>query len=183
MKRIDAASCRQIEDKWAERMRNQSASPGTEAALHRLIDGLIGGKPNYDEMSPRIVEATRDQLEDLHADLGPLDSVQSIRFLGVGRQGEDVYIVKHERGDTRHWRIALDSKGMIVMGRRGMGDCWACARQSAHNETRQAGVRFHGSAHLCACSYEVGGLRIHLYLRRLDLGERVVVFSAQRGAP
>jgi hypothetical protein len=45
------------------------------------------------------------------------------------------------------------------------------------------GMRFHGSAHLCACSYEVGGLRIHLYLRRLDLGERVVVFSAQRGAP
>jgi beta-glucosidase-like glycosyl hydrolase len=115
MKRIDAATARQIEAKIAEKVRNQSANPETEAALLRLINGLIGGTPNYHEMSTELAEVTRDQLDNLHAELAPLGSVQSIRFLGVGNQGADVYIAIHESGNARHWRIALDSKGMIVM--------------------------------------------------------------------
>jgi hypothetical protein len=86
---------------------------GTEAALRRLIDGIISGKPNYDEMSAALAEATRQQLPVLHPGLAELRAVESIRFLGVGPQGEDVYTVRHENGAS-HWRIALDSKGMIV---------------------------------------------------------------------
>jgi hypothetical protein len=115
MKRIDAATARQIEDKRAERMRSHSASPGTEAALRRFIDGLIVGEPNYDEMSFGLDEATRNQLKNWHADLAPLGAVQSIRFLGVGGQGEDVFVVQQERGEVRHWRIALDSNGTIYL--------------------------------------------------------------------
>jgi hypothetical protein len=84
-----------------------------EAALHRLIDGLISGKPNYREMSAALAEATRHQLPNLQSGHEEPGAVQSITFLGVGRQGDDVYTVRHENGAS-HWRIALDSKGTIT---------------------------------------------------------------------
>jgi Glyoxalase superfamily protein/Domain of unknown function (DUF3471) len=112
MPRIDAATARQISSRTEEKVKSQSASPGTEAALRRLIDGLISGKPNYDEMSPLLAEATRQQLPNLQSGLAELRTVQSLIFLGVGAQGEDVYSVRHENGAS-HWRIALDSDGTI----------------------------------------------------------------------
>jgi hypothetical protein len=113
MQRIDAAAARGINNKTADRVKSQSANPGSEAALHRLIAGLTKGKPNYDEMSPALAEATRHQLPNLQSGHEELGAVQSVTFLGVGRQGEDVYTVRHENGAS-HWRIALDSKGTIT---------------------------------------------------------------------
>jgi hypothetical protein len=115
MKRIDAARAQQIEGKRAEMLKSGSPNPGTEAALRRLIDGLISGEPNYDEMNPQVAAATRDQLRDLQSGAIGLDPVNSI--LGVGNQGEDVYVVKQERGEVRHRLIALDSDGKISMAR------------------------------------------------------------------
>ena len=113
MKRIDPATAQKISDNTAEKVKRQSASPGTEAALHRLIEGLTTGKPNYDEISPALAEATRRQLPNLQSGHEELGAVQSVAFLGVGRQGDDVYTVRHENGAS-HWRIALDSKGTIM---------------------------------------------------------------------
>jgi hypothetical protein len=112
MQRIDAATAQQITSRIEEKVKSQSASPGTEAALRRLIEGIISGKPNYDEMSALLAEATRQQLPNLQSGLVELRAVQSVRFLGVGAQGEDVYSVRHENGAS-HWWIALDSKGTI----------------------------------------------------------------------
>jgi Glyoxalase superfamily protein/Domain of unknown function (DUF3471) len=113
MQRIDAATAQQITSRTEEKVKSQSASPGTEAALRRLIDGIISGQPNYDEMGAALAEATRRQLPNLQPGLAELRAVESVRFLGVGAQGEDVYTVRHENGAS-HWRIALDAKGMIV---------------------------------------------------------------------
>lgn len=113
MKRIDAASAREIQSRLAERVKNQSARPGTEAALRRLVEGLISGDPNYHEMTPSLAEATRNQLVNLHAGHQHYGAIQSVTFLGVGSQGEDVYTVRHDNGAS-HWRIALDSKGLIT---------------------------------------------------------------------
>ena len=112
MQRIDAATARQITSRTEAKVKSQSASPGTEAALRRLIEGIISGKPNYDEMSALLAQATRQQLPSLQSGLAELRAVQSVMFLGVGAQGEDVYSVKHENGAS-HWRIALDSNGTI----------------------------------------------------------------------
>jgi hypothetical protein len=112
MQRIDAATAQQITSRTEEKVKSQSASPGTEAALRRLIEGIISGKPNYDEMSALLAEATRQQLPNLQSGLVELRAVRSVTFLGVGAQGEDVYSVRHENGAS-HWRIALDSKGAI----------------------------------------------------------------------
>jgi hypothetical protein len=70
------------------------------------------GKPNYDEMSEVLAEATRQQLPNLQRGLSELRAVESVMFLGVAAQGEDVYSVRHENGAS-HWRIALDSNGTI----------------------------------------------------------------------
>jgi Domain of unknown function (DUF3471)/Glyoxalase superfamily protein len=112
MARIDTAAAQAINSRIAERMKSQSASPGTEAALRRLIDGLTSGRPDYDDMSPALAEATRQQLPNLRSGHQELGAVQSIAFLGVGPQGEDVYTARHENGAS-HWRIALDSNGKI----------------------------------------------------------------------
>ena len=112
MQRIDAATAQQITNRTDEKVKSQSASPGTETALRRLIDGIITGSPNYDEMSALLAEATRQQLPNLQSGLVELGAVRSVTFLGVGVQGEDVYSVRHENGAS-HWRIALDSKGVI----------------------------------------------------------------------
>jgi hypothetical protein len=112
MPRIDAATAQQITKRTEEKVKSQSASPGTEAALRRLIEGIVDGKPNYDEMSAALAEATRQQLPALQPGLAELRAVQSVTFLGVGSQGEDVYSVRHENGAS-HWRIALDAKGTI----------------------------------------------------------------------
>ncbi|PDT72878.1 glyoxalase superfamily protein [Bradyrhizobium sp. C9] len=111
MARIDAAAARKIADQTAERVKNQSANPRTEAALHRLIDGIASGNPNYNEMSPALAAATRKQMTWLQP-LADLGTIQAIRFLGVGEQGEDVYSVRQANG-AAHWRIALDDKGII----------------------------------------------------------------------
>ncbi|SEC53192.1 glyoxalase superfamily protein [Bradyrhizobium erythrophlei] len=111
MARIDAAAARKIADQTAERVKNQSASPGTEAALHRLIDGIASGNPHYNEMSPALAAATRKQMTWLRP-LADLGTIQAIRFLGVGEQGEDVYSVRQANG-AAHWRIALDDKGIV----------------------------------------------------------------------
>ncbi|WP_375789029.1 glyoxalase superfamily protein [Bradyrhizobium sp. Pha-3] len=112
MPRIDAATAKQIADRTAERVKNQSPAPGTEAALRRLFDGLASGQANYADMTPALAAATREQLPHLQPFLADLGAVESTRFLGVGAQGEDVYSMRHENGAS-HWRIALDDKGII----------------------------------------------------------------------
>jgi Domain of unknown function (DUF3471)/Glyoxalase superfamily protein len=112
MPRIDATQAERIENLIDEKVKSQSPSPGTEPALRRLIEGLRTGKPNYEEMGPVLAEATRQQLANLHSDISAAGSIQSIRFVGVGGMGADVYFVQHERR-ARYWRIALDSHGTI----------------------------------------------------------------------
>jgi Domain of unknown function (DUF3471) len=112
MQRVDAATAQQIASRTDEKVKSQSASSGTEAALRRLVDSIISGSPNYNEMSPMLAEATRKQLPKLEAFVARLGAVKSVKFLGVGPQGEDVYTVWQENGPS-HWRIALDSNGTI----------------------------------------------------------------------
>lgn len=112
MERIDAATAKAITSRTSERVKSQSATPGTEAALRRLIEGIISGEPDYGEMSSGLAEATRHQLPNLQPGLAELGAIELVRFLGVGQQGEDVYTVRHENGAS-HWRIALDAREKI----------------------------------------------------------------------
>lgn len=94
----------------AKRFKDQTQSPGTEAALRRNIDELERGEPDYAQMSPQLADVTRQQLPQLKAILAQLGALQSITFAGVGPGGADIYHVKFEHGATE-WRIMLGADG------------------------------------------------------------------------
>jgi bla regulator protein blaR1 len=110
--RIDTADAERIEATLAERIKNRIANPGSEAALRRNIDSLQSGHPIYSEMSPDLQDATREQLPRLKEDLDRIGPVESVRFVGVGNQGWDIYQVTHNLGSYT-WRIHLADNGVI----------------------------------------------------------------------
>jgi bla regulator protein BlaR1 len=111
--RIDAASAQKISAATATKIHSQTATPGSEAALRRLIEGISTGKPNFAEMSQALADATRQQLPQLSALMTHLGTVQSVEFRGVGNQGWDMYDVRQEHGSSQ-WRIALGADGIIT---------------------------------------------------------------------
>jgi bla regulator protein blaR1 len=111
--RIDPANAEKINAATAAKIQNQTATPGSEAALRRLIEGISTGKPNYSEMSPALANVTRQQLPQLQAGMAQLGAVQSVKFSGVGSQGWDIYDVRQEHGSSQ-WRIALGADGIIM---------------------------------------------------------------------
>src|SRR6266481_2072595 len=111
--RIDAAIAQKISAATAAKIQSQTATPGSEAALRRLIEGISTGRPNFAEMSPALADATRQQLPRLAAAMAHLGIVQSVEFRGVGNQGWDMYDVRQEHGSSQ-WRIALGADGIIT---------------------------------------------------------------------
>ena len=113
--RLDDATAKQVADAeaaFAKRFKDQTAAPGSEAALRRMIEELRLGKPNYDLMSSGLADATRQQLTQIRATLAPLGALQSLTFKGVGPGGADIYTAKFENG-TLEYRIWLAADGKI----------------------------------------------------------------------
>lgn len=90
-------------------------SPSTEAALHRYIDSLESGMPNYAEMQPPmglIVNAGMPWILDYIQHVGALTS---LRFLFADQNGFDIYLAKFEHGSA-DWLIApLSTSGKVRM--------------------------------------------------------------------
>lgn len=68
--------------------------------------------PNYSEMSPGLQEANREQLPKIKDGLNRAGPIESVRFLGVGNQGWDIYQVTHDSGSST-WRVHLSSAGIV----------------------------------------------------------------------
>ncbi|WP_420131455.1 glyoxalase superfamily protein [Rhodopseudomonas sp.] len=113
MKRIDRAEAARLERALEQKVESQSPSEGTEQALRRLIESLVAGEPNFDDMSAPLAELTRKQWPDIQVSLGKAGQMQSLRFMGVASGGVDVYLVQHKHRSL-YWRIGLDSRGIIV---------------------------------------------------------------------
>jgi bla regulator protein BlaR1 len=111
--RIDATVAQRIAVDTAAKVQRQTATPGSEAALRRMIEGIRAGKPYFSEMSPELAKATREQLPQLEAGMKQLGAVQSVEFRGVGNQGWDAYDVRQEHGLSR-WKISLGADGIIA---------------------------------------------------------------------
>jgi hypothetical protein len=114
-KRLDDAEAKKIADAaaaFAKRFKDQTAAPGSEAALRRMIEDLRLGKPNYDLMSPGLADITRQQLPQLQSMIVDLGALQSVTFKGVGPGGADIYQVKFEKGSLEY-RIWLAPDGKI----------------------------------------------------------------------
>ncbi len=113
MPRIDPALADQQSAELAAKIASQAATPGTEAALRRLSDGIASGKPNYDEMGPILKDAVTKQLPTMQPGIAALGPLKTITFRNVTGQGADLYLATYEKG-TMAWRISLGPDGKIV---------------------------------------------------------------------
>lgn len=96
----------------AKRIKDQTAMPGSEAAMRRLIEETRQGKPNYDLMSPNLAAAVRQFLPQTQANLTQLGALQSVTFKGVGPAGADIYELNFENGSLEY-RILLSADGKV----------------------------------------------------------------------
>ncbi len=94
----------------AKRSKDQSPSPGTEAAVRRAIHELQLGEPNYDLMTPQLGALMRQQLPHLQTTMAQNGALQSVTFKGVEPDGTDIYEVKFEHVNTE-WRIMVNPDG------------------------------------------------------------------------
>ncbi|HEX8784446.1 MAG TPA: hypothetical protein VF764_13805, partial [Steroidobacteraceae bacterium] len=90
----------------------QTPMPGSDAAVRRLIEGILADKPKYEEMSPFYAEVVRKEgfiTRLIYTKRGP---VRSIEFRHVDRNGGDVYEVRQDGGFST-WVIYLNPNGLI----------------------------------------------------------------------
>ncbi|WP_054308677.1 glyoxalase superfamily protein [Mesorhizobium sp. 1M-11] len=112
-KRIDKAVADRAVAALEERIKENRPQAGSEDALRRLIDGIVSGHPNYDEMGDELAQATREQLSSLQQLIRTKGGIKFIRFVGVTDAGDDVFHVEHENRLFR-WSIGLDAGGKVV---------------------------------------------------------------------
>lgn len=98
----------------AARVKAGTASSGTEASLRRYIDSLEKGAPNYDDMTPPLANAVRQQLPVIEGSIRRWGALQSVTFKSVDADGDDHYDVRFEHGHVE-WLVApLSSDGKAV---------------------------------------------------------------------
>ena len=95
-----------------KRFKAQTASPGSEAAVRRLIDELRAGKPDYDLMSTDLARETRRQLAQHETTMAKLGALRSLTFKGVGPSGPNIYLATFENGSLE-WRIWMNLDGTV----------------------------------------------------------------------
>ena len=113
MPRIERAVAQQIQADVAAKIASGAPTPGSEAALRRLSDGIASGKPNYDEMGPVLVDGLKKQLPHMQPGIASLGPLKSVTFRNVTGQGHDLYLATYEKG-TLAWRISMSPDGKIA---------------------------------------------------------------------
>ena len=90
----------------------QTATPGSQDALRKLIEGVAGGTVDFDALTPEYARTARQGFGFLQARVAALGPIQSMKFGGVDPEGRDFYEVQHENGLLRA-RIGLDDAGKV----------------------------------------------------------------------
>ena len=109
---LAAAKRGEIQADIDRRVKAQVASPGSEAAVRRLIGELRLGTPNYDLMSSALARQTRRRLTEEQGTITKLGALQSVTFKGVGAAGPNIYLATFEKGSLE-WRIWMNPDGSV----------------------------------------------------------------------
>jgi CubicO group peptidase (beta-lactamase class C family) len=96
--RISDAEAQQITEALAKRARDHVASPGTEAALRRMIAEIGAGMPDYTQMSDAFAAVVRQRLPQLQQTLNSWGAIESVAFKEIGPTGADNFDVKFANG-------------------------------------------------------------------------------------
>ena len=114
-KRLDDAEFKRLTDAAAaleKRVKDQTAMPGSEAALRRIVEEVRNGTPNYALLGADLATTTRQQLPQIQANFVRLGAVQSVSFKGVGPAGADIYQTQFANG-ALEMRIRLAPDGKV----------------------------------------------------------------------
>ena len=95
-----------------QRFKAQAASPGSEAAVRRLIEEFRVGRPDYELMSSAQARETRRQITQHEATISKLGVLQSLTFKGVGPAGPNIYLAMFEKGSLE-WRVWMNLDGSV----------------------------------------------------------------------
>jgi CubicO group peptidase (beta-lactamase class C family) len=109
---LAAAKRAEIQGDIDRRVKAQAASPGSEAAVRRVIGELRLGKPDYELMSSALGRLTRRQITQQQATIAKLGALQSLTFKAVGAAGPDIYQATFDKGSLE-WRIWLNPDGSV----------------------------------------------------------------------
>ncbi len=90
-------------------------TPGTEAALRRLVAGLANGVPEYDKLAPQFAEVVRRDLPMTHPMFKAMGELKSITFRNKGPMGDDAYDLTFANGEVL-MSAALDAQGRMAGG-------------------------------------------------------------------
>jgi DNA-binding transcriptional MerR regulator len=110
--RIDDEQARGAMLDLARKIDDKMPSPGSQAAIRRLITQYQQGAVDYAGMSASLAAVAREQAPLIAAELALAGGLQTMRFRGVGRDGWDVYDANFANGDME-CRIALGPDGRI----------------------------------------------------------------------
>jgi bla regulator protein blaR1 len=110
--RVDGTESKAAQDAVAAKIQSQTPSPGSEAALRRVVESMVAGNIAYDEMDQMLADVTRQQESHIHSIMKQMGPVKSITFKGVGDMGWDAYEVQFEQGKLTY-RLAMAPSGKI----------------------------------------------------------------------
>lgn len=111
--RIDEAQAHAIVEALANRIKDGTAMPGSEAALRHQINAFIHGHMDSREMAEDLAAVTRPQMPSIEQHLGLMGPLQTLTFSGVSLRGWDVYACKFANG-TSTCRILLAPDGKVA---------------------------------------------------------------------
>ena len=90
----------------------QTATPGSEEALRKLIEGVASGTPDYEAMTDDWARAMRQRVGFLQPSLAAAGAIRSIAFGGIDPEGRNIFQVQHENSTTQA-RIGLAADGKV----------------------------------------------------------------------
>lgn len=112
--RVSTAAAEADIDKLQQRIRDNTPSHGTEAALRHQIETLERGEPDYSAMGPGLAEATRQQLPQIKDLFKRMGGLKSLLFIKVLPSGADLYIATFEHGKLECMIAPLSPAGKVV---------------------------------------------------------------------
>jgi len=111
--RVSAGESTQAQAAIDERIASNTAAPGSEAALKHHLASVEAGKVDYDRMGPELADVYRKQEAQARVLKEQLGAVKSVKFVGVGSMGWDIYDVTFERGSLQY-RLIVSGDGKMT---------------------------------------------------------------------
>ena len=90
-------------------------SPGTEAAVRRLVAGLASGSPDYDQLAPQFGDMVRRDMPMSQPMFKSMGELKSVTYRGKGRMNDDVYNLVFANGGVLMSAV-LDDEGRMAGG-------------------------------------------------------------------